>query len=74
MDYEVEAIRSGERPKKTWTEDVEKDCQIQQLHKKDAMDCSKWYNTHKYRECGELMFFLVPANPGHPGVPFNSIA
>ena len=23
MDYEVEAIRSGERPKKTWTEDVE---------------------------------------------------
>ena len=57
MDYEVEAIRSRDKPKKTWAEAVENDCQIQQLDQKDAMDCSKWYNTHKDRECASECFF-----------------
>ena len=30
------------RPKRTWTEVVEKDCQACKLNKEDAMDCSKW--------------------------------
>jgi len=41
MDYKVEDIRSGGRPKKTCIEVVEKDCQTRQLNKKDAIDCSK---------------------------------
>jgi len=38
MDFEVEGVRSRGRPKKTWTQVVEKDCQCQQ----DAMDHRKW--------------------------------
>jgi len=39
MDCEVEYVRSKGRPKKTWTEVMEKDCQ---LCKEDAMDHRKW--------------------------------
>jgi len=38
MDYEVEGVRPIGRPKKTWSEVVEKDCWTQQLNKKDAVD------------------------------------
>jgi len=41
MDYELEDVRPGGRPKKTWTEVEPNDCQIQQLHKEDAMNRSK---------------------------------
>jgi len=30
------------RPKKTWREVVEKDCQAHKLHREDAMDVSRW--------------------------------
>jgi len=30
------------RPKRTWREVVEKDCQARKLNKEDAMDRSKW--------------------------------
>jgi len=33
MDHEMEDARKTRRPKKTWSEVVEKDCQIQQLCK-----------------------------------------
>jgi len=42
MEYEVEGARPRGRPKLTWREVVEKDCQARKLNKKDAMDCSKW--------------------------------
>ena len=38
MEYEVE----GPRPKRTWREVVQKDCQAHILNKEDAMDRSKW--------------------------------
>ena len=41
MQYEVEGARPRGRPKKTWTEIVEKDGQAHKLNKEDATDC-KW--------------------------------
>jgi len=38
MEYEVEGARPRGRPKKTWTEIVEKDCQEHKLNREDAMD------------------------------------
>jgi len=38
MEYEVE----GARPKKTWAEIVEKDCQTHKLNKEDAIDHNRW--------------------------------
>jgi len=48
MEYEVEGARPRRverprgRPKKTWKEIVEKDCQARKLNREDAMDCNKW--------------------------------
>ena len=42
MEYEVEGARPRGRPKKTWTEIVEKDCQVRGLKREDAMDRSTW--------------------------------
>jgi len=38
MEYEVEDAR----PKKTWREIVEKDCQARKLNREDAMDRNRW--------------------------------
>jgi len=42
IEYEVEGPRPRERPKRTWREVVEKDCQARKLNKEDAVDRSKW--------------------------------
>jgi len=42
MEYEVEGSRPRGRPKRTWKEVVQKDCQARNLNKEDAMDCSTW--------------------------------
>jgi len=42
MDFEMEGVRAWDRPKKTWTEVIEKDCQTQQLCNEDAVDRRKW--------------------------------
>jgi len=42
MENEVEGPRPRGRPKKTWREVVEKDCQACKLNKEDAMNHSKW--------------------------------
>ena len=39
MEYEVDCLRG--RPKRTWREVVEKDCQERKLNKEDAMDRSR---------------------------------
>jgi len=36
-EYEVEGSRPTGRPKRTWTEVVQKDCQARNLNKEDAM-------------------------------------
>jgi len=42
MEYEVEGTRPPRgRPKKTWTEIVEKDCKVRGLNTEDAMDRSR---------------------------------
>ena len=38
MEYEVECVRPGGRPKKTLSEIVEKDCQACESNREDAMD------------------------------------
>jgi len=38
----VEGTRPRGRPKKTWTEVVQKDCQACILNKEDAMDHGGW--------------------------------
>jgi len=42
VEYEVEGPRPKRRPKTTWAEVVEKDCQARKLNKKNAMDRSRW--------------------------------
>ena len=43
MDIEVEDVRPGGRPRKTWGEvKVEKACHVWQLSKEDATDDRKW--------------------------------
>jgi len=44
MEYEVEDVR----PKKTWTEVVQKDCQARKLNREDVIDCSRWREQIKY--------------------------
>jgi len=42
MEYEVEGVRPRGKPKKTWREIVEKDCQVCGLNREDAMDRIRW--------------------------------
>jgi len=42
MQYEVEGVRPRGRPKKTWREIVEKDCQVRELNREDAVDRIRW--------------------------------
>jgi len=42
MEYEVEGSIPRGRPKRTWKEVVQKDCQAHNLNKEDAMDRGRW--------------------------------
>ena len=42
MEYEVEGSRPRGRPKRTWREVIQEDCQARRLNKEDAMDRCKW--------------------------------
>ena len=42
MEYEVEGARPRGRPKKTWREIVEKDCQERGLNRENGVDCIRW--------------------------------
>jgi len=42
MEYEVEGSRSTDRPKRTWREVVQKDCEALKLTREDAIDRSRW--------------------------------
>jgi len=42
MEYEVEGARPRGRPKKTWREIVEKDCQTRKQNREDLMDRNRW--------------------------------
>jgi len=42
MAYVVEGSRPRGRPKRTWKEVVQKDCQARNLNKEDDMDRGRW--------------------------------
>jgi len=42
MEYEVDCARPRGRPKKTWREIVEKDCQADIVNREDAVECNIW--------------------------------
>jgi len=42
MEYEVEGSRPRSRPKRTWKEVVQKDCQARNFNKEAAMDGGRW--------------------------------
>jgi len=42
MEYEVECAKPRSRPKKTWREIEQKDCQARKLNREDAMDHNRW--------------------------------
>jgi len=42
MEYEVEGARPRGRPKKTWIQIVQKDCQACKLNREDARDGNRW--------------------------------
>ena len=42
MEYEVEGARPRGRPKKTWTDIVEKNSQVHGLNREDGIDHSRW--------------------------------
>jgi len=42
MQYETEGFRPRGRPKGTWKEVVQKDCQACKLNREDAMNHSRW--------------------------------
>ena len=41
IEYEVEGARPRSRPKETWREIVEKDCQTCKLNREDVVDCNR---------------------------------
>ena len=42
IEYEVKDARPRGRPKKTWREFVQQDCQARKLNRVDAVDHSRW--------------------------------
>jgi len=42
MEYEVEGSRPRDKPKRTWKEVVQKDCQARNLNREDAVDRGIW--------------------------------
>jgi len=42
MEYEVEGARPRSRPKKTWREIMEKDCNARKLNREDAVARNRW--------------------------------
>jgi len=49
MEYKVEGSRPRGRPKRTWREVVQKDCQARNLNREDAMDRGRWKKLIKIR-------------------------
>ena len=67
MEYEVEGSRPRGRPKRTWREVVQKDCQTHSLNREDAMDRSRWkklINIGLYQDGG---WVSVSSGTGSPG-------
>jgi len=42
MEYEVEGSMPRGRPRRTWRQVVQKDCQTRNLNREEAMDRGRW--------------------------------
>jgi len=68
MEYEVEGAGPRGTPKRTWSDVVQKDCQVRKLKREDAMDCSRWrkllnlnliYQTSLLTIANSIIFILI---------------
>ena len=69
MEYEVEGSRARGKPRRTWREVVQKDCQVHNLNREDAMDRSRWKKLIKiglYQDAFTALTLLVGRQEGHP--------
>ena len=77
MEYEVEGARRRGRPKRTWKEVVQEDCQACKLNKEDAMDRCKWRKVMKevrwpgWVWAGECFFWYRPTRVVPDKRPLN---
>jgi len=66
----VEDARPRGRPKRTWTEVVQKDCQACKLNREDAMDHNGWRKLLDDQDRCEWYHGMVPLMvQSHPGSP-----
>ena len=65
----MEGARPRGRPKKTWREIVEKDCQAHKLSKEDAMDCKRWWKQIRMIDDHDRCVWVnVSSGTGSPGL------
>ena len=67
MEYEVVGVRPRGRPKKTWREIVEKDCQARKLYREDAVDHNRW-TKHMTDDHVMCEWVNVSSGTGSPGL------
>jgi len=67
----VEGARPRGRPKKTWREIVDKDCQARGLNREDATDRSRWRKQigmiDDHNDCEWVNFSSSTGSPGLSG-------
>ena len=69
MEYEVKGTRPRGRPKRTWTEIVEKDYRARGLNREDAMDHSRWRKQiGMIDDHDECEWLNVSSGTGSPGL------
>jgi len=69
MKYEVEGSRARSKPRRTWREVVQKDCQVHNLNREDAVDRSRWKKLIKiglYQDAFSALTLLVGRQEEHP--------
>ena len=77
IEYEVEGLRPRGRPKRTWREVVQEDCQARKMNKMDAIDRCKWRKMIKdvrwsgWVWVGECFFWYRPTQVAPDQRPLN---
>jgi len=67
VEYEVEGSRPRCKPKRTWREVVEKNCQAPKLNEEDAVDRSRWRKLIIFDDQDFLDWVNVSSGTGPPG-------
>ena len=67
MEYEVVGSRPRGRPKRTWLEVVQRDCQVRGLSKDDAMVRGRWRMIRMVDEQEGCEWMDVSSGTGSPG-------